>query len=230
MRRGWADVAQETPPAVEVEPSHQANTVQELPQNLGDAPAYTPARNPSVLSVARTFASAGSPTVSIAVGQSLEPCQLALQNFGSRFLPHSKEPITAALPLMGDRYLLIGHEEGLDVLDMMPDDSYEGNPRDARTRAVWRGERQVMLTVCFVSRGLMLFISVYQIMQLEQAAPDATRIPQGVVLMLVGPAGCDARGEGKEPPRILRMYNLASLISLVKLVTAQAVCVTGTVP
>lgn len=155
MHFSWTDVAQETPPpAAELEPSYQANTIQpQPPPNLGDAPAYTPARNPSVISVARTFASTNSPTAPLAVGQSLEPCQLALQNFGSRFLPHSKTPITAALPLMGDRYLLIGHEEGLDVLDMMPEDSYEGNPRDARTRAVWRGERRVMLTVCSVSRA-----------------------------------------------------------------------------
>ncbi|KAH7105626.1 hypothetical protein BKA62DRAFT_690359 [Auriculariales sp. MPI-PUGE-AT-0066] len=138
-------------------------------------------RAPSTISATRSFATSDSPTVLVAFA-----------------LPYYN-----GLPVMGDRYLLLGNEEGLDVLDMMPEDSYEGNPRDAKARPIWRGE------------------SVCQIAQLEQAEPDATRTPQGVVLMLISPESIGATQDGKEPMRTLRMYKLASLVSLVRLMTLQ---------
>ncbi|KAJ7882761.1 hypothetical protein B0H14DRAFT_3753200 [Mycena olivaceomarginata] len=52
----------------------------------------------------------------------LRPTHLKMHHFGSRFLPHSTPPIRCLLPLQADRLLLIGHDEGLSVLDMYPQD------------------------------------------------------------------------------------------------------------
>jgi len=69
-----------------------------------------------------------------------------VNQFGSRFLPHTQNRIRCLLPLMNDRLLLIGHDEGLSVLDMFPQEWTEtGNtttkgPDEANARLMWEGE------------------------------------------------------------------------------------------
>lgn len=42
---------------------------------------------------------------------------------------------------MGDRFMLIGHENGLSVMDLFPSgDPDTSNPSDAIVRAIWEGE------------------------------------------------------------------------------------------
>ncbi|KAF7302284.1 hypothetical protein MIND_00795700 [Mycena indigotica] len=133
-----------------------------------------------------------------AVSTRLRPTHLKMNQFGSRFLPHSTVPIRCLLPLQADRLLLIGHEEGLSVLDLFPQDWTEGGgidlkgPEDARVYHIWQGE------------------SVFQmsILELDSAS--------GVVLMLVAPESETPIGKDMEGHRTVRMYNLASLISLAK--------------
>lgn len=80
------------------------------------------------------------------LGQRLSPTQLRLNQFGSRFLPHTTSPIRCLLPLLNDRLLLIGHDDGLSVLDMFPQEWTETGgitskgPEDAQARVMWEGE------------------------------------------------------------------------------------------
>jgi hypothetical protein len=83
------------------------------------------------------------------VQQKLRPAHLQMNNFGSRFLPHSSSQIHCLLPLMGGKLLLFGHDEGLSVLDLYPQEisesgmaSFKG-PDDAQARLLWTGERFV---------------------------------------------------------------------------------------
>jgi hypothetical protein len=106
----------------------------------------------------------------------LRPTHLKMHHFGSRFLPHSTTPIRCLLPLQADRLLLIGHDEGLSVLDMYPQDWNDSGgidlkgPEDAAVRPIWEGE------------------SVFQMLELNHTS--------SVVLMLVShstlPHGCTA--------------------------------------
>jgi hypothetical protein len=74
-------------------------------------------------------------------GEPLLPAHLMLHNFGSRFLPHTTSQIRAILPLLGDRFILIGHDDGLSVLDMVPSGNPEtSGPADAEVHAIWEGE------------------------------------------------------------------------------------------
>ena len=98
-------------------------------------------------------------------GQVLEPSHLIMTHFGSRFLAHSQSQIHTILPLMGDRLLLFGHDEGLSVLNMFPQEWGEDGlvskgPEDAQALPIWEGEAYVTyllhsftpkLTVCAVS-------------------------------------------------------------------------------
>ncbi|KAL0580505.1 hypothetical protein V5O48_001492 [Marasmius crinis-equi] len=137
------------------------------------------------------------------VSNQLRPTHLKMHSFGSRFLPHAKSPIRCLLPLVGDRLLLIGHDEGLSVLDMFPREwtgsggvSLKG-PEEAQAFPIWQGE------------------SVLQMSLLEvEDAGEGT--PQGVVLLLVGPEPDSPSGKDNEALKVLRMYNLASLTSLAK--------------
>ncbi|KAL0950093.1 hypothetical protein HGRIS_010094 [Hohenbuehelia grisea] len=142
------------------------------------------------------------------VSQKLPPSHLRLNHFGSRFLPHSTAPIRCLLPLPSNRLLLIGHDEGLSVLEMFPHEwTQSGNvtvrgPEEAQARLIWRGE------------------SVFQMTVLEMDnSSDST--PQGVVLALVGPEAGSPSGKEQEGMRTLRMYNLASLTSLAKWAVSQ---------
>ena len=74
--------------------------------------------------------------------EAILPSHLRLYNFGSRFLPHTTWPINALLPLMGDRLILIGHDNGLSVIDMFPSgDPETSGPGEAVVRPIWEGER-----------------------------------------------------------------------------------------
>ncbi|KDQ29618.1 hypothetical protein PLEOSDRAFT_1038182, partial [Pleurotus ostreatus PC15] len=132
-----------------------------------------------------------------------------LNNFGSRFLPHATAPIRCLLPLPSERLVLIGHDEGLSVLDMFPQEWNElggitvKGPDEAQSREIWRGE------------------GVYQMSMLEvEDIGEGT--PQGVVLALVGP-DTNTCSRDQEATRTLRMYNLSSLISLAKWAVSQKV-------
>ena len=73
--------------------------------------------------------------------ESISPSHAKLYNFGSRFLPYATSPINALLPLMGDRLLLIGHGNGLSVMDMFPSgDPETSGPGEALVRPIWEGE------------------------------------------------------------------------------------------
>ncbi|KAL1679998.1 hypothetical protein EV122DRAFT_208705 [Schizophyllum commune] len=132
--------------------------------------------------------------------QRLKPSHLKMFNFGSRFLPHSTVPIRCLLPILSDRLILIGHDEGLSVLDLYPqhwDNAghiVQRGPDEAQARTIWTGE------------------GVFQMTVLEAENTGDGR-PQGVVLALVGPP---ATQNHSESVRSLRMYNLSSLISLAK--------------
>jgi hypothetical protein len=84
-----------------------------------------------------------------AVSTRLRPSHLKMNQFGSRFLPHSTTPIRCMLPLLAGRMLLLGTDEGLSVLDMYPQEwTDQGGidlkgPEDAKARPIWVGERLV---------------------------------------------------------------------------------------
>lgn len=111
------------------------------------------------------------------------------------------------MPLgLDDRFLLLGTQNGLAVLDVLP--TLHGaqpapNParvlEEAKPRDVWTGE------------------GVWQLELLETHGMDGPN-PQGTVLALVGADTNEAVTDrkGAEPMRTIRMYNLASLTSLVK--------------
>ena len=158
-----------------------------------------------------------------AVSTLLHPTHLKMNHFGSRFLPHSTVPIRCLLPLLSDRMLLVGHDEGLSVLDMYPQDWTETGgidlkgPEDAKVRAIWQGERLLRPSLPRPS-PCSRSTSVYQMSFLEA---DET---SGVVLMLVGPEPESPLVKDSESQRAIRMYNLASLISLAKWAVANKVC------
>ncbi|CUA69104.1 hypothetical protein RSOLAG22IIIB_03782 [Rhizoctonia solani] len=131
---------------------------------------------------------------------------LSVVHFGSRFIPHSNSPIAALLPIgADDRFLLIGTERGLAVLDVLP--AFHGAPtsnparilEEAKPRDIWTGE------------------GVWQMALLESRDMGGSN-PQGTVLALVGAEANETAVDrkGSEPLRTIRMYNLASLTSLVK--------------
>lgn len=139
------------------------------------------------------------------IPEPLEPSHLKLYNFGSRFLPHTTSPIRCLLPLNNHHLLLIGHDNGLSVLDMFPSDWNEDNetekgPSDAEAKVIWEGD------------------GVHQMTILEsESTGEGT--PQGVVLVLVSTE--DTSSRESESMRVLRMYNLGSLISLAKYYATQ---------
>ncbi|CCO33961.1 hypothetical protein BN14_08050 [Rhizoctonia solani AG-1 IB] len=131
---------------------------------------------------------------------------LSVAHFGSRFIPHSNSPIATLLPIgADDRFLLMGTERGLSVLDVLP--AFHGAPtsnparilEEAKPRDIWTGE------------------GVWQMTLLESQDLGGSN-PQGTVLALVGAEASETAVDrkGTEPVRTIRMYNLASLTSLVK--------------
>ncbi|GAW04436.1 hypothetical protein LENED_006225 [Lentinula edodes] len=79
------------------------------------------------------------------VSLKLHPTHLRMHQFGSRFIPHTTSPIRCVLSIMEGKLLLIGHDEGLSVLDMYPRSeaaagiSIKG-PEEAQARSIWTGE------------------------------------------------------------------------------------------
>lgn len=80
------------------------------------------------------------------VSQRIAPSHLKLNHFGSRFLPHATTQIRCILPLNSEQLLLIGHDEGLSVLDLFPREWTDTggidvrNPDEAQARVIWEGE------------------------------------------------------------------------------------------
>ncbi|KAG2013152.1 hypothetical protein CC2G_010089 [Coprinopsis cinerea AmutBmut pab1-1] len=143
------------------------------------------------------------------VSQSIPPSHLKINQFGSRFLPHATSQIRCILPLMADRLVLIGHDEGLSVLDMFPKDWNENGevtikqPNEAQAHLIWKGETIYQMTI----------------LELEESGEGTL---QGVVLALVGPEPDSPSGTHKDSDfRVLRMYNLGSLTSLARWAVAQ---------
>ncbi|KAG9104722.1 hypothetical protein FRC06_011616 [Ceratobasidium sp. 370] len=140
------------------------------------------------------------------VTQAVARC-LSVAHFGSRFIPHSHIPIETLLPLgLDDRFVLLGTQRGLSVLDILPSlhgaQPVAGTARaleEAKPHDVWTGE------------------GVWQLALLETQDMGGPS-PQGTVLALVGAEVNDNTidRKGVEPVRTIRMYNLASLTSLVK--------------
>ncbi|KAG8746407.1 hypothetical protein FRC10_005118 [Ceratobasidium sp. 414] len=132
---------------------------------------------------------------------------LSVAHFGSRFIPHSHIPIETLLPLgLDDRFVLLGTQRGLTVLDILPSlhgaQPVAGTARaleEAKPHDVWTGE------------------GVWQLALLETQDIGGPS-PQGTVLALVGAEVNENTidRKGMEPVRTIRMYNLASLTSLVK--------------
>jgi hypothetical protein len=132
---------------------------------------------------------------------------LSVAQFGSRFIPHSHSPISTLLPLgQDDRFLLLGTQRGLAVLDVLPS-LHGAQPvsdtaralEEAKPHDVWTGE------------------GVWQLALLETKDMGGPN-PQGTVLALVGAEASEhaVDRKGMEPVRTIRMYNLASLTSLIK--------------
>ncbi|KAH7931183.1 hypothetical protein BV22DRAFT_1101159 [Leucogyrophana mollusca] len=203
--RGWGnETTEETIPVIN-EPRARATSMPLRLRINADLPAVPtpdpdPDPDPSLL----------QPTTgpSPLPGELLSPTHLRLHQFGSRFLPHCTSPIRCLLPLQSDRLLLIGHDRGLSVLNMYPQEWAETGgimqkgPDEAQSRPIWTGE------------------AVYQLSILEYE--DAGDGPaQGVVLALVGPDVDPSSASHQESVRTLRMYNLASLTSLAKWTIAQ---------
>ncbi|RDB20203.1 hypothetical protein Hypma_012918 [Hypsizygus marmoreus] len=142
------------------------------------------------------------------ISQRLAPTHLKINQFGSRFLPHTTSPIRCLLPIASDKMLLIGHDEGLSVLDMFPQEWTEDGrivvkgPDEAHAYMMWQGE------------------SIIQ-MSLLEVESNGEGTPQGVVLALVGPDPDTPGLRDADSMRSLRMYNLASLTSLAKWAVAQ---------
>ena len=94
-----------------------------------------------------------------------------------------------------------------------------GQEKQKRTRS--GRERGQWFSTFMSCAWLTTFSSVFQMSLLEmQEIGEST--PQGVVLFLVG---CEPEnGKDQEQSRILRMYNLASLVSLARWAISQKVC------
>ncbi len=171
-----------------------------------------------------------SPSLSLpAPGEPIPASHLRLFNFGSRFLPHTTSQIRCLLPILGDRLLLIGHDEGLSVLNIFPNgDSPDASFTDAKVKAIWEGEGCVCVSIDWPVHA-KYFVSVYQLELLEtQNAENFT--PSGVVLALVGSEPQSPSAKDPEVSRSIRMYNLASLISLARWAVTQSVCYYPTLP
>ncbi|KAG6866132.1 hypothetical protein C0991_008440 [Blastosporella zonata] len=136
----------------------------------------------------------------------LTPTHLKVNEFGSRFLPHTKSPIRCLLALESDKLLLIGHDNGLSVIDTFPHERSEdgslviNGPDEAQARTIWTGK------------------SVLQLSILEKGESNG----EGAVLALVGPSALhssDTKATGLG--HSIRIYNLASLVSLAKWAATQ---------
>ncbi|KAG5648735.1 hypothetical protein DXG03_000082 [Asterophora parasitica] len=189
-----AAYAQATSPNVDLAVTSSLSTLHIQTDNLRALPPFDP-QTPSPPLPLLPF-----------IGERLAPTHLKVSQFGSKFLPHTKSQIRCLLPLESDRLLLIGHDEGLSVLDMFPQEWSDSGgitikgPDEARARLIWQGERRLSL------------------LEVEN---NGEGTPQGVILALVGPEPGSPGVRDCESMRSLRMYNLASISSLAKWTVAQ---------
>ncbi|KAI0082509.1 hypothetical protein K474DRAFT_1655296 [Panus rudis PR-1116 ss-1] len=203
-QKGWGESIDNVPPPASGPTSNgEAGGSGSSPYPSLQLHIQTDFSNPTLPVAPPTMHKILPPTPSM--GETLAPTHLQIHQFGSRFLPHTTTPIRCLLPLLNDRMLLIGHDEGLSVMDMYPKEwsehgLLEKGPNDAQTRPIWIGE------------------GVYQMNVLE-AESTGEGTPQGVVLALVGPNGESPKDH--ESVRALRMYNLASLVSLARWAISQ---------
>ncbi|KIM46550.1 hypothetical protein M413DRAFT_24255 [Hebeloma cylindrosporum] len=120
-----------------------------------------------------------------------------------RFGPYTTSQIRCVLPVLGGRMLLIGHDDGLSVLDLFPlltADDVTNGPSDleeSECRALWRGE-----TVFYMS--------------IIEPANDHEGRTQGVVLVVAGPSPSGVKAKSSKQDRWVRLYNYSSLLSLAK--------------
>ncbi|KAG8899026.1 hypothetical protein FRC00_002017 [Tulasnella sp. 408] len=139
-------------------------------------------------------------------GEPCEPSRLYLHQFGSRFLPHANGRIHCMLPLLSDRFLLVGSTDGLSVVDVLP----SLHPRKGEQAPALNHDLATQPLADAVAVPIWTGEAVYQLDLLEDATSDMNpESPQGVVLALVGPSD-------DECSKSIRMYNLASLASLVR--------------
>lgn len=141
------------------------------------------------------------PPQRLSIGERIPRSHASIHNFGSRFIPHATSTIHTILPIMTEHLLLLGTDEGLSILDLLPGQrglappSIGSSLADANARPIWRGE------------------AVYQLALLEASLSSTNPNPQGVVLALVGSDPHTPNPEGRN--KTVRMYNLASLCSLI---------------
>jgi hypothetical protein len=168
-------------------------------------------------------------TAPLFASQTVSPTHLKICHFGSRFLPHTTSQIRCILPILADRLILVGHDDGLSVLDVFPQEStYRGEvvfkgPNEAQCRPLWKGERCVGLKFYGPWSLFLIIISVLQMSMLE-AEDIGNGTQQGVILAVVCPShDSPAFSKDHENVRTVRMYNLASLISLARWTIANEV-------
>lgn len=179
-----------------------------VPEPSAPPTLVPPQRKPTSLAFTPVAPEPSTPTSSTSAGERLEPSNLNLHLFGSRFLPHTTDPINCVLPLPSLKIILVGTKTGLSVLDVYPSlHSHAplfatGAPAqtlaDAVSVSIWNGE------------------AVHQLDVLEDS-PDEQGNPRGVVLALVG-------RPDDELYRSIRLYNLTSLAQLAKWYTTHKVC------
>jgi hypothetical protein len=243
--RGWGETthdSQPTEPRLDEEISNlklQSSYVQQpVPQDPNVNHRPHPAPVPLHVQTTDLTVRASSPhstddtstfTVSLSASQIISPTHLKICHFGSRFLPHTTSQIRCILPLLADRMILIGHDDGLSVLDMFPQElAYRGElvikgPSEAQCRSIWKGERCVSLKYYGPWFLSLTIISVLQMSMLE-AEDIGSGTPQGVILAVVCPShDSPAFNKDHENMRTVRMYNLASLVSLARWTIANEV-------
>lgn len=195
-----------------------------LGPNGVEAPPYTSApvderlNNSESLPASVPYSFEDVPPKRLSAGERIGQTHASLHNFGSRFIPHSETIIHCVLPIMSDRYLLLGTDEGLSVLDLLPglhggvggsSETYQAGQHaltlgDAKPRKLWVGESVHQLTLLEVN---------------ESGTQEDGAGMKGTVLALVGTEPLP----GEDRRKVVRMYSLGSLSSLVSFVVNQPV-------
>lgn len=119
----FADSSNQTPTQLRIQTNFSDGVVPDTPSGMPPLPASPAPLQPELLL----------------------PSHLKLYHFGSRFLPHTTSPIRCHLPILNHRLILLGHDDGLSVIDMFPSEwteqgLLEKGPTDAEARAIWHGE------------------------------------------------------------------------------------------
>jgi hypothetical protein len=236
--RGWGETTRDSQPRLDEEisklnlqSSYEDTIVNHRPHPTGPAPVPLHIQTSDLTVKVSSQHSPDDTSIFAAplfASQTVSPTHLKICHFGSRFLPHTTSQIRCILPLLADRIILVGHDDGLSVLDMFPQESaYRGEvvlkgPNEAQCRPIWKGERCVRLKFYGPWFPFLIIISVLQMSMLE-AEDIGNGTPQGVVLAVVSPHDSPTFSRDHENIRTVRMYNLASLISLARWTIANEV-------